>query len=268
MTRRKTPLPGWLLIPAAIAAIIFLLPLIGLLTAVPWRDLASLVADQATIDALMLSLECSITAALLCVVLGLPLATWLAYGNDSLRTIVRVLVTLPMVLPPIVGGLALLLAFGKQGVVGSSLDGWFGIEVPFTWGGVVLATSYVAMPFFVLTVEAGLRAFDPRYAEAAATLGANPWRSFRTITLPMVAPALRAGLLVAWARALGEFGATITFAGSFQGRTRTMPLAIHHALESQPDAAIALSLILLLVSAVVLFLLRRQWFPTSTRSRR
>jgi molybdate transport system permease protein len=248
-------------VPAVFAAILFLLPLIGLLAATPWADLATLITDRATLDALLLSLECSLAAAFLCVVLGLPLATWLAHGNDLLRSWVRVLITLPMVLPPIVGGLALLLAFGKNGVIGGSLDRWFGIVVPFTWGGVVLATTYVAMPFFVLTVEGGLRAFDPRYSEAAATLGANPWRSFRSITLPMIAPSLRAGLLVAWARALGEFGATITFAGSFQGRTRTMPLAIHHALESQPAAAIALSLILLVVSAVVLFLLRRQWFP-------
>lgn len=265
MTRRQTPLPRWLLVPAGLAAVIFLLPLVGLLTAVPWSELGSLVTADATLAALVLSLECSLLAAALCAVLGLPLATWLAYGNDALRTTVRVLVTLPMVLPPIVGGLALLLAFGKKGVVGAPLDRWFGIEVPFTWGGVVLATSYVAMPFFVLTVEAGLRAFDPRYAEAAATLGANPWRSFRTITLPMITPALRAGLLVAWARALGEFGATITFAGSFEGSTRTMPLAIHHALETKPAAAVALSLILLGVSAVILFLLRRQWFPVRSR---
>ena len=133
--------------------------------------------------------------------------------------------------------------------------------MPFTTFSVVLATTYVAMPFFVLTVEGGLRGFDRRYADAATTLGATPWRAFRTVTLPMIAPSLRAGLLIAWTRALGEFGATITFAGSFQGRTRTLPLAVYHALESQPAAAIALSMVLLLVSAVVLFLLRRQWFP-------
>lgn len=255
-------MPAWLMVPAAIAALLFLLPLIGLLTATPWGELWPLITDDATIDALSLSLECSLASALLCLVLGLPLAMWLAHGNDALRTTVRVFATLPMVLPPIVGGLALLLIYGKNHLVGGSLHRWFGIEVPFTTTGVVLATTYVAMPFFVLTVEAGLRGFDQRYAEAAATLGAGPWRTFRTVTLPMIAPSVRAGLLIAWARALGEFGATITFAGSFQGRTRTMPLAIHHAFEAKPDAAIALSLILLVVSAVVLFCLRRQWFPS------
>lgn len=262
MTRNRTPLPAWLLLPAAGAAVLFLLPLLGLLTETPWRDLGALITAPATRDALWLSLECSLAAAGLCLLLGLPLATWLAQGNDPLRTAVRVLATLPMVLPPIVGGLALLLAFGKNSFVGGSLDRWFGIEVPFSALGVVLAMTYVAMPFFVLTAEAGLRGFDQRYSEVAATLGAGPWRTFRTITLPMIAPTLRAALLLCWARALGEFGATITFAGSFQGRTRTMPLAIYHALETKPDAAIALSLLLLLVSAVVLFLLRRQWFPT------
>ena len=249
------------MVPAAIAAVLFLLPLLGLLAAAPWTDLLSLVTDTATLDALLLSLQCSLAAAFLCIVFGLPLATWLAHGNGSLRTCVRILTTLPMILPPIVGGLALLLVYGKNGIIGGPLDQWFGVEVPFSAVGVILATTYVAMPFFVLTVEAGLRGFDRSYTEAAATLGAGPWRSWWTVTLPMIAPTLRAGLLVAWARALGEFGATITFAGSFQGRTRTMPLAIHHALESQPDAAIALSLVLLAVSAVVLFLLRKHWFP-------
>ena len=167
-----------------------------------------------------------------------------------------------MVLPPIVGGIALLLAFGQQGVVGAPLGSWFGVQIPFTSGAVVIATTYVAMPFFVLTVEGGLRSFDHRYVDAATTLGATPWRAFLTVTLPMIAPSLRAGLLIAWTRSLGEFGATITFAGSFQGTTRTLPLAVYHALESQPSAAIALSMILLMVSAIVLFLLRRQWLPT------
>ena len=255
-------MPAWLLVPATIATVLFLLPIVGLLTAAPWGELWALVSDEATLDALSLSLECSLVSAFLCLMLGLPLAIWLAHGNDALRSAVRVLATLPMVLPPIVGGLALLLVYGKNHLVGGSLHRWFGIEIPFSATGVILATTYVAMPFFVLTVEAGLRGFDRRFAEAAATLGAGPWRTLRTVTLPMIAPSVRAGLLVAWARALGEFGATITFAGSFQGRTRTMPLAIHHTFATEPDAAIALSLILLAVSAVVLFLLRRQWFPS------
>jgi len=258
---RRTALPIWLVAIAALSVLLFVAPLVGLVAEAPWAELGPLLVAPETVDALRLSLQCSLLSVLLCVVLGLPLATWLAHGDGSLRTVVRVVTTLPMVLPPVVGGIALLLAFGQGGVIGGPLGRWFGVEVPFTTFSVVLATTYVAMPFFVLTVEGGLRGFDRRYADAATTLGATPWRAFRTVTLPMIAPTLRAGLLIAWTRALGEFGATITFAGSFQGRTRTLPLAVYHALESQPAAAIALSMILLLVSAVVLFLLRRQWFP-------
>jgi molybdate transport system permease protein len=166
-----------------------------------------------------------------------------------------------MVLPPVVGGVALLLAFGRNGIAGQALERLFGVALPFTTAGVVLAETYVAMPFFVLTAEAGLRSFDRRYANAAATLGAGRWRRFLTVTLPMIAPTLKAGLVVAWARALGEFGATITFAGNLSGRTRTLPLAVYTALETRPEAAIALSLMLVLVSAATLFALRRQWLP-------
>jgi len=172
-----------------------------------------------------------------------------------------VLVTLPMVLPPVVGGVAMLLAYGRNGIVGAPLDKWLGLALPFTSQGVIVAETYVAMPFFVLTVEGGLRSLDPRFGDAAATLGAGPWRVFRTITVPMIAPSLRAGLLVAWARALGEFGATITFAGNLAGKTRTMPLAVYVALETAPDAAIVLSLLLVVTAGSVLILLRRQWFP-------
>ncbi|MCK5942079.1 MAG: ABC transporter permease subunit, partial [Planctomycetes bacterium] len=221
MRPRRQPLPGWLAAAAALSALLFVTPLVGLLVEAPWPRLVELVFASATLDALLLSLQCSLVAAALCLLLGLPLATWLAHGDGALRSVVRVLTTLPMVLPPIVGGIALLLAFGRHGVVGGPLGQWFGVEVPFTTFSVILATTYVAMPFFVLTVEGGLRAFDQRYADAATTLGATPWRAFRTVTLPMIAPTLRAGLLIAWTRALGEFGATITFAGSLQGTTRT-----------------------------------------------
>lgn len=261
MKDRRTPLPRWLVAIAAIPVLLFVAPLVGLAKEAPWAELGPLLVTEQTSAALWLSLQCSLVSALLCVVFGLPLATWLANGDGLLRSAVRVVTTLPMVLPPIVGGIALLLAFGQHGIVGAPLLRWFGVEVPFTTFSVVLATTYVAMPFFVLTVEGGLRSFDRRYADAATTLGATPWRAFRTVTLPMISPSLCAGLLIAWTRALGEFGATITFAGSFQSRTRTLPLAVYHALESQPAAAIALSMVLLLVSAVVLFLLRRQWFP-------
>jgi molybdate transport system permease protein len=194
-------------------------------------------------------------------VLGLPLAAWLAGEPTRLRAIVRVLVTLPMVLPPVVGGVALLFAYGRRGLVGGPLEELVGFALPFTVAGVIAAETWVAMPFLVLTVEGGLRSFDARFADAAATLGASPWRTFRSVTLPMIGPSLRAGLLVAWARALGEFGATITFAGNLAGHTRTLPLAVYAALETRPEAAVVLSLVLVLVSGSLLFLLRRQWFP-------
>lgn len=246
---------------ALLAAAFFLLPLLGLLWRLPWAELGAHFANPGLQAALGLSLQSSLLAALACLLLGLPLAAWLAGGTSRLRTAVRVLVTLPMVLPPVVGGVALLLAYGRRGLVGGPLDAWFGVSLPFTTTAVVLASSYVAMPFFVLTVEGGLRSFDRRYAEAAASLGAGPWRVFCTVTLPMISPALRAGLLVAWARALGEFGATITFAGNLAGTTRTLPLAVYVALETDPEAAIVLSMVLVAVSAGVLFALRRQWFP-------
>lgn len=261
MSRPRTPLPRWVTAIAAAALLLFVAPLVGLALETPWRDLVALLLAPDTRDAMWLSLRCSALSAALCVLLGLPLATWLSNGDGLVRQAARVITTLPMVLPPVVGGIALLLAFGPRGVLGAPLGRWFGVALPFTEGAVVLATTYVAMPFFVITVESGLRSFDRRYLDVATTLGASPWRAFVTVTLPMIAPSLRAGVLIAWARALGEFGATITFAGSFQGRTRTLPLAVYHALESQPAAAIALSLVLLAVSAAVLFLLRRQWFP-------
>lgn len=249
------------LAPVAVAVVLLALPLLGLLLRAPWPRLLERLSSPATLAALRLSLVCSLAAALCAVVLGFPLASWLAGGASRARTAVRALLVLPMVLPPVVGGVALLLAFGRNGVAGAPLERLLGISLPFTTGAVVLAETYVAMPFFVLTAEAGLRSFDRRYAAAAATLGAGPWRALRTVTLPMVAPSLRAGLLVAWARALGEFGATITFAGNLEGRTRTMPLAIYQALETEPEQAIALSLVLVAVSVLALFGLRGHWLP-------
>jgi molybdate transport system permease protein len=258
-TAQGSSAPRALLFVAVATALFFALPLLGLLLRAPWSALPAQLCSRPVLDALWLSLQCSVAAALLSVALGLPLAVWLADGQDALRTAVRVLMTLPMVLPPVVGGVAMLLAYGRRGIVGSWLEAWLGLSLPFTGAGVVLAETYVAMPFFVLTAEAGLRSFDRRYADAAATLGAGPWRAFWRVTVPMIAPSLRAGIVVAWARALGEFGATITFAGNLGGRTRTMPLAVYVALENDPDAAIVLSLLLVALSAALLVLLRRQW---------
>jgi molybdate transport system permease protein len=261
MRARPDPAARALLAPVALAATLLALPLVALFARAPWPDFLAQLGSPAILAALRLSLLASSAAAVLCLLLGLPLASWLARGASRTRTAVRALVVLPMVLPPVVGGVALLLAYGRSGLVGMPLERALGVSLPFSLGGVVLAEAYVALPFFVLTAEAGLRSFDRRFAAAAATLGAGPWRTFRTVTLPMIAPSLRAGLVVAWARALGEFGATITFAGNLEGHTRTMPLAVYVALETQPEAALVLSVILVLVSAVLLFLLRERWFP-------
>lgn len=250
-----------LAVPVTAAVALLSLPLLGLLARTPWSRLPALLGTSEVGDALALSIGCATLGALIAGALGLPLAAWLAGGCSRIRSVVRVLVLLPMVLPPVVAGVALLLAWGRGGLVGAPLERWTGVTLPFTTGGVVVAAAYVALPFFVLAAEAGLRSFDRRYAGAAATLGAGPWRTFRVVTLPMIAPSLQAGLVVAWARALGEFGATITFAGNLAGETRTLPLAVFAALESDPDAAIALSLLLVVVSASLLFLLRGRWLP-------
>ncbi len=241
---------------AALGALLFALPLLGLLARVPWSEVLRQLASPAVHDAMRLSLVSSVSALVLAVLLGLPLAVWLAGGRSTLRTAVRLIVTLPLVLPPVVAGIALLLAFGRAGVVGSWLHAAFGVAVPFTTAATVVAAAYVGMPFFVLAAEAGLRSCDARWHEVAATLGAGPWRRFTRVTVPLVLPSLRTGALLCWARALGEFCATQTFAGNLAGTTRTMPLACGVAMEVDPELAIVLSLILATVSIGVLFSLR------------
>lgn len=250
----------WPVVAAAtIAAGLFVLPLVGLVLRAPWHGAAEELAAPAVATALRLSLVCSLAATTASVVLGLPLAWLLARVAFPGRGLLRGMVMLPVVLPPVVGGVALLLAFGRRGFVGRVLDGAFGITLPFTTAGAVLAETFVAMPFFVLTIEGALRTLDVRLEDAARTLGAGPWTVFRRITLPLLAPSLFAGAVLAWARALGEFGATITFAGNFPGRTQTLPLAVYAALESHPETGFLLSLVLLLVSLTVLVALRRRW---------
>jgi len=246
---------------AALAIVFFAVPVVGLLQRAPWSDLADDLTDPVVRDALWLSLVCSLGATGLAFVLGLPLAWVLARAHVPGRRVVRALVLLPMVLPPVVGGVALLLAFGRRGLVGQYLDQWFGIRLPFTTGGAILAEAFVAMPFFVIVVEAGLRSLDRRYEDAAATLGARRLTTFRRVVLPLIAPSLVAGAALTWARALGEFGATILFAGNLEGETQTMPLAIFVELQTNLGGAIALSLVLLAVSVVVLVSLRERWFP-------
>jgi molybdate transport system permease protein len=246
-------------VPAVIGFAFLLLPLAGLLVRAPWSTIGTRLGQPEIRDALRLSLVCATLATGLCLVLGVPLAWVLARVAFPGRRLVRALVTVPLVLPPVVGGVALLLALGRNGLAGQWLDRWFGLTLPFTTTGVVLAEAFVALPFLVISVEGALRAADLRYEDAAATLGASRWTTFRRVTLPLIAPGIGAGAVLCWARALGEFGATITFAGNFQGRTQTMPLAVYLALENDPQAAIVLSLVLLAVSVVVLAGLRGRW---------
>jgi molybdate transport system permease protein len=250
-------------VPAAVAVGFLAVPLVGLLRRTPWGSLGAELATPRVLEALRLSLVCSLGAVAVSVVLGVPLAFLLARVDFPGRNLVRALTTLPMVLPPVVGGVALLLAFGRRGVAGQWLDRAFGITLPFTTTGAILAAAFVAMPFLVIATEAGLRAMDRRFEDAAATLGAGPWTTLRRVTLPLIAPSLGAGIALCWARALGEFGATITFAGNLPGVTQTMPLAVYLALETDLEAAIALSLVLLAISLAVLVALRGRWFPTA-----
>jgi molybdate transport system permease protein len=256
--------PLALLAPALVAVAFLVVPLAGLLLRAPWARLPDLLTQPQARQALTLSLWTSSLATVVSLLVGVPLAWVLARTRFPGQRLLRALVTLPLVLPPVVGGVALLLAFGRTGFVGRWLDAWFGVTLPFTPAAVVMAETFVAMPFLIVTVEGALRLSDQGYEEAAATLGASRMTVFRRVTLPMVAPSLAAGAVLCWARALGEFGATITFAGSFPGRTQTMPIAVYYALETDPDAAIALSLVLLLVSVAVLVGLRDRWLRSGS----
>jgi len=251
--------PWPLAVPAAVAVAFLLLPLVGLLLRASWRDLPRLLLEAEALGALRLSLVTATIATGISLLLGVPLAWVLARARFRGRSVVRALVTLPLVLPPVVGGVALLFALGRRGFIGQYLDQWFGLTLPFTSAGVVLAETFVAMPFLVVTVEGAFRSADLGLEEAAATLGSRPFATFCRVTLPLVAPSLIAGSVLCWARALGEFGATITFAGNLPGVTQTMPLAVYQALERDPDAAVALSLVLVVVSIGVLGLLRERW---------
>jgi molybdate transport system permease protein len=257
--RGGAPIPWPIAVPAGIGLVFLTLPLAALLVRAPWTGLGTALGTPEARAALRLSLLTATTATAVCALLGVPLAWVLARGEYRGLRLVRALVTLPLVLPPVVGGVALLLAFGRRGVVGHWLDAGVGVRLPFTPAGVVVAEAFVAMPFLVLAVEGALRGADPRLEEAAATLGASRWVTFRRVTLPLVLPGLVAGMVLCWARALGEFGATITFAGSFPGRTRTMPLEVYLALERDPAAAVALSVLLLAVCLAVLVGLRQRW---------
>ena len=257
--------PPLVLVLAAIAVAFFALPFLGLLWRLPWSALLDVLTERSVRTALWLSIRCSLLATAASLLFGVPLAWVFARVGFPGRGVARALCTLSMVLPPVVAGVALFFSFGRRGLFGQYLDEWFGVRLPFTTWGVVVAQTFVAMPFLVLTVEASLRQFDTRLEEAARTLGASRWYAFRHVTLPAIRPGLVAGGVLAWARALGEFGATITFAGNFPGTTQTMPLATYLALETDPEEALILSLVLIVVSFAVLLGLRDRWLGSTVR---
>jgi molybdate ABC transporter, permease protein len=235
-------------LPAALGMLLVALPLAGLLSRVPWPGLWELLTSQSSLAALQLSIFTASVSTVFCIVLGAPMALILA--RHGLRWL-RPLVLLPLVLPPVVGGLALLFTFGRMGLIGQHLEA-AGIRIAFSTVAVILAQTFVSLPFLVMGLEGALRTAGDRYERVAATLGASPTRTLFTVTLPLVFPGLLSGAVLSFARALGEFGATLTFAGSLQGRTRTLPLEIYLQREADPDAAIALSLLLVIFAGIVM----------------
>ncbi|MBD3923009.1 molybdate ABC transporter permease subunit [Nocardioides cavernae] len=250
------------MVPAVLATLLLLVPLVAMVAAADWQALPGHLSSPAARDALRLSLVTSTVAIAFCLLLGLPLAWLLARVDFRGRGAVRALVTVPLVLPPVVAGVALRSAFGRTGVIGEPLLEWTGFAFPFTTYGVVLAHVFVSMPFVVIAIEGALRSADPRYDEAAATLGATRWTTFRRVTVPLAMPGVIAGTVLGWARSLGEFGATITFNGNYPGTTQTMPTLIYVTRQSDQAAAISLSLLMLLVSVGILVALRDHWLGT------
>ena len=250
-------LPRWILLPAGLGALFVVLPLVAMAARVEWGEFGALLTSESSLSALRLSLQTSLTSAAACVLLGVPLALVLARSDARGTGLLRALVLIPLVLPPVVGGIALLYTFGRQGLLGRHLE-VLGLQIAFSTTAVVLAQTFVALPFLVLSLEGALRTAGTRYEQAAASLGARPSRVLTHVTLPLVLPALLSGTVLSFARALGEFGATITFAGSLQGTTRTLPLEIYLQRESDPEAAVALSFVLMLVAIAVILLAHRR----------
>lgn len=243
-------LPAWVYLPAAIGALFVLAPLVAMLSTVEWARFMTLITSESSIAALILSVKTATASTVVCGIIGIPMALVLARGNFPGVAVLRALVLLPLVLPPVVGGIALLYTFGRQGLLGHQLD-LLGIRIAFSTTAVVLAQSFVSLPFLVVSLEGALRSAGSGYEHVAATLGARPTTVLRTVTMPLVLPGLISGAVLAFARSLGEFGATLTFAGSLQGVTRTLPLEIYLRRESDADAAVALSLVLIVVAAVI-----------------
>ncbi|MEZ5175618.1 MAG: ABC transporter permease [Acidimicrobiia bacterium] len=247
----------------AVAGIAFLVvPIVALIVRTPWAELGGLLTREMVVDALRISIVASVAATAISFVIGVPVAIVLARTEFPGKNLVRGFVLLPIVVPPVVGGAALLFAFGRRGVIGGPLYDQTGIVLPFSIWGVIMAVTFVAMPFVIVTVESGLRSLDTKYENAAATLGAGRWMVLRRVTLPLLLPSLLSGLALSWARAFGEFGATLTFAGNVSGKTQTMPLAVFVALESNREIAVAISLVMVAVALAVLLVLRDRWWRT------
>ena len=252
----SSAVPRWIVVIAAIGAVFVLLPIVAMTTRVDWAQFFPLISSPASRDALLLSLRTSLAATAVCVVLGVPMSLVLARTTFPGQRVVRALVLLPLVLPPVIGGIALLAAYGRMGLLGQTFQ-VLGIQIAFSTTAVVLAQSFVALPFLVLSLEGALRIAGTRYEAVAATLGASPSTVLWRVTIPLVLPAILSGAVLSFARALGEFGATLTFAGSLQGVTRTLPLEIYLQRETDPDAAVALALVLVVVSLLVVGLTLR-----------
>ncbi|ALO68388.1 molybdenum ABC transporter permease [Arthrobacter alpinus] len=248
--------PRWVYLLAGVGALFILLPLVGMVAQVDWIQFIPLISSESSVAALGLSLKTATASTVLCIIFGVPLALVLARASFRGQGVLRALILLPLVVPPVVGGLALLYTFGRVGLIGQTLS-TFGIDIAFSTTAVVMAQAFVALPFLVLSLEGSLRTAGQKYEAVAATLGARPSTVLRRITLPLVLPGLVSGAVLAFARSLGEFGATLTFAGSLQGVTRTLPLEIYLQRETDPDAAVALSFLLIAVALVVVLLAYR-----------
>ncbi|MDJ0361373.1 ABC transporter permease [Rhodococcus sp. H29-C3] len=246
----RVGLPRWIFVPAALGVLFVVTPLLAILLKIDWPNFIALVSSESSRTALLLSLRTAATSTVVCIVIGIPMALVLARSEFPGQSILRALVLLPLVLPPVVGGIALLYTFGRLGLLGEQLEAW-GIGIAFSTTAVVLAQAFVSLPFLVVSLEGALRSTGRGYETVAATLGARPTTVLRRVTLPLVLPGLVSGAVLAFARALGEFGATLTFAGSLEGVTRTLPLEIYLQRETDPDAAVALSLLLIVVAAVI-----------------
>lgn len=256
MRARQSPV---VVVLAALAALFVALPVVGLVVRMPWSTAWDTVSSGPVRSAAWVSLQTSVVAAVITTVIGVPLAWVLARTSGRAVSLVRSVVITPMVLPPVVAGIALLAVFGRRGIIGQSLHDWWGISIPFTRTAVVLAQVFVSMPFLVLAVESAFRQLDTGLEDAARTLGASPWRVFTTVALPGARGAIGAGAVLAWARSLGEFGASITFAGSFPGRTQTLPMSVYGFVSTDYPQALALSFVMLATAVVIIASLRGRW---------